>query len=671
VKKILITIFIIALLCPFGSRAETAADKYPRTANYFLMSGSALESESAIASLSAFDLLVLPAEAQLYNQTFFTEARKRNPDIIILAYVPTVSYNNLYWNDTLHKKLKSGIQSSWWLKDNNGNNVSIWSGTSALNLNSGWAEYLATYAATNVYGTKLWDGIFFDEVSDSISWVGSLDTDNDSAAETASAADQQWEDGYVNLFSQARAKLGSEAIIITNGSSKSEYRPYINGRMFESFPTPWENGGDWSAVMKNYLDMKDSVGHEPIFVLNGNTNNTGNQNDYQAVRFGLTSALLGGAYFGFDYGTESHAQTWSYDEYDAYLGEPKGEPEDLLDTDNTTMTESVWSRDSTNGKVVLNSTEQSQTVKLDGDYEKLHGTQDKTINSGSIISRVTLAAEDGAILLRPIEQIDNAAFENGAFARIYNANGDTKRTGFFAYNADYRGGQTIIRYNLDKDSGLETIVAGETEVIIYDDNGKQQAAFCPYTESYNLGINLAVGDLEGDGTTEIVTGTEYGAGPQLRIFNQNGVLIHPGFFAYDTAFRGGVHVALGDVNNDGQKEIITGAGKTGGPHIRIFNKDGVLINPGFFAYNPAFRGGVYIGSGDVDGDGTDEIITGSGPGGGPHVRVYNQNGVLENEFFTGATSDTTGIKITVSDVDGDGIDEIISLSEDVFTFSKF
>jgi len=658
VKKILITILLSSLLLPFFAQAKTAVDKYPRTANYFLLSGSYLQNQSTLETLSTFDLLVLPAEAQIYNQTFFSQVRNLNPDIIILAYVPTISYNNQYWNDTLHKKLRSGIQSSWWLKDTGGNAVSIWSGTSALNLNSGWAEYLANYAATDVYGTGLWDGIFFDEV-------------NDSAPVDGTATNLEWQNGYINILSKTRSKLGTQAVIITNGSSNSLFQPYVNGRMFESFPTPWESNGQWETVEKNYLDMEETVGYDPVFVINGNTDNTGNQTDYQLVRYGITSTLLGGGYFAFDYGTQSHAQTWTYDEYDAYLGQPKGEAEDLLNANNSQMTESVWARDFENGKVVVNATGQSQTVRLDGEYEKLHGSQDPDTNNGAIISHLTLASEDGVILLRPIEQIDNAVFQNGSFARVYDLDGATKRTGFFVYDSEYRGGQSIIRYNLDEDEALETVVANNTEVIIYDDDGKQQAAFCPYTEDYDLGINLSVGDIEGDGSVEIVTGTEYGAGPQLRIFNKDGVLIHPGFFAYDTAFRGGVHVALGDVNNDGNLEIIAGAGRSGGPHLRIFNKDGVLINPGFFAYNSAFRGGIYVATGDVDGDGETEIITGAGPGGGPHVRVFDQNGNLENEFFTGAISDTSGIKITVADIDNDGIDEIIGLSEDVFTMSNF
>ncbi len=633
---IVFTCFCFLSLCIFPARAATGT--FVRTANYYLLSGSSLENTATIATLAEFDLIVIPSEAQTYNVAFFSSIRALNPDIQILAYVPTVSWNNAFWSDPLHVQMKRGIKDSWWLRDANGNKTSIWPNTNALDLNSGWTEYLTTFVDEQIMSSGYWDGIFYDEV---------MDRDD-------------WKEGYANLFSATRSKLGSNAVIITNGSSSTAFTPYVNGRMFETFPSTGNTVSSWSASANDYLSLFSKLGHDPVIVVNVNTENTGAQADYQKMRLGLTTTLLGDGYFSFDHGTENHAQLWTYDEFAVTLGEPKGD---------ASSSASIWEREFEKGKVIVNPTTEMQTVRLQGEYEKIHGTQDTTTNDGSIVSRVTLNAQDGLVLLRPLEQIYKATYLNGAFARIFNADGATKRNGFFAYTSQGRGGTRVNAYDTDGDETYETVVADDTYVTIYDDDGSMHARFAPYGNAYQLGINIAIGDLENDGAIEIVTGTENGGGPQIRIFNKDGNLIHPGFFAYDTAFRGGVNVAIGDLNGDGTNEIIAGAGVGGGPHVRVFNKDGKVINPGFFAYDPAFRGGVNVAAGDVDGDGTDDIITGPGAGGGPHVRIFDRNGQMRSQFFAFEASGANGVEVTAADIDGDDRAEVIGLSSDMFTLS--
>ena len=585
---------VLAPFLPF--QARSASSDYVRTANYFLLSGTTLDDKATRATLQKFDLLVLPITAQEWNKDFFAEARQVNPDIIILAYMPTVSWNSV-WTSTLYKQFKSGIKSSWWLKDKNGKQVSIWPNTQALDLTGGWSDYLADWTVDEVLGTGYWDGVFYDEVSAEINWMPNL-----------KVTDAAWTDGLANLFTRTRTKAPKNTIIVMNGSSSDELMPLTNGRMYESFPTPWEADGEWSTIEGHYLDQQDDVSGEPTFILNGNSDNSGDKTDYQSVRYGLTSTLLGNGYFGYDFGTESHGQTWYYDEYDTYLGEPVEDPRDLLNPTNTIIKPSVWERDFEQGKAVVNSTDTSQKVRLDGEYEKLHGTQDPNVNDGRIVSSVTIPAEDGIILLRPLEDVVGATFVNGAFVRIFDADGDSKRNGFFAYNNKAKGGNQVVEYNLNGKGEKELVTAGESRVDIYDDNGSLHASFFPYTSAYKQGINISVGDLEGDGTIEIVTGTEDGGGAQVRVFNKDGVLINPGFFAYDKNFRGGVNVAVGDLNDDGLDEIITGPGTGGGPQVKVYNKEGALLNAGFFAYDAADRDGVEVSAADLDGDGKDEII---------------------------------------------------------------
>ena len=43
----------------------------------------------------------------------------------------------------------------------------------------------------------------------------------------------------------------------------------------------------------------------------------------------------------------------------------------------------------------------------------------------------------------------------------------------------------------------------------------------------------------------------------------------------------------------------------------------------YFAYAADFAGGVWVAAGDVTGDGVAEVVTGTGIGGGPHVKLFD------------------------------------------------
>jgi hypothetical protein len=124
----------------------------------------------------------------------------------------------------------------------------------------------------------------------------------------------------------------------------------------------------------------------------------------------------------------------------------------------------------------------------------------------------------------------------------------------------------------------------------------------------------------------VVTGAGPGGGPHVRTFTRAGAPALS-FFPYGIAFAGGVHVALGDVGGDGVPDVVTGPGPGGGPHVRVFDGLTGAQLPGpigsFFAYPAAFAGGVFVAAGDLTGDGRADVVTGAGPGGGPHVRAFD------------------------------------------------
>jgi len=191
----------------------------------------------------------------------------------------------------------------------------------------------------------------------------------------------------------------------------------------------------------------------------------------------------------------------------------------------------------------------------------------------------------------------------------------------------------------------------------------------------HYGVNVTCGKVTGDGFDKIITGPGPGPiyAPHVRGFEADGTWLRGlGFIAYGTR-KWGANAACGDINGDGFDEIITGAGPGSvfGPHVRAFYYDTNLhwVLPvrdvSFLAYG-FHCWGVNVTSGDIDGDGFDEIITGPGPGAvfGPHVRGWNVDDSLatalpEASFFAYGTK-KFGAVVTFGELDIDGFDEIIT-----------
>ncbi|MBN1584812.1 VCBS repeat-containing protein [Candidatus Uhrbacteria bacterium] len=653
---------------PAEAALKTPADRFVRTANYYLKAGTDIRPEH-YPQLAEYDLIILPAEAQVYNREMFGEVRKINPNVIFLAYVPSKSWN-YSWVDSLHRQLEAGIRDDWWLLDPQGNRISVWPGTAVLSGASGWNQYLPQFVRDRIWSTGLWDGIFYDEFSATISWAngGNIDLHRDGRADDRHLMDTAWSRGMVNILKSTREYLGAEAVIVINGDSSAELQPYVNGRMFESFPTPWEGSGTWRDSMANYFRLERMVGYPNAMIINGNTGNSGQNADWRRVRFTLCSTLLGDGFFSFDFGESDHGQMWRYDEMGADLGRPIG-PAVNLTGNNDTAYPGVWRRDFENGISLVNSTGVSRNVDLGVEMERIRGTQDPQTNDGRIVSSVTVHPQDGLILLKPIDRLIGTGFPNGSYARIFDRLGNRVRNGFFSYVRPQAGGAQILIDDLDGDGREDTVVGNGGEIRIVMGNGGE-TRFRPYGDAYRSGISLAAADMDRDGKMEVVTGTGPGNAPLVRVFRLDGSPVGNGFHAYSQDFRGGINVTAGDLYGNGWPVIIAGAGPGGGPHVRVFNLYGKPLY-GFMAYDPAFRGGVNVAIGDFDGDGTREIATGSGPGGGPHVRVFSRYGRLLNPGFMAADPNSrNGVVVAASDTNRDGTDEIIALSTDVFSISS-
>jgi hypothetical protein len=671
-NTIIMSLVIFWFLLPGKSFAMNTKETYPKLANYFLQWTIA---DHEVPELAKWDILILDMEVQENSRNNLRRIRQLNPDIIILAYITSQEADaNIYnsqWslNATLRKRLIDNISDNWWLRDSGGNRVSFWPGTYMLNLSDGsglnsrgqkWNDYLPEFVRSQILSTGLWDGVFYDNIWGDIGWVrGDFDIDNDGRIKNVGEINRKWSDGVKKMLRRTREIIGSEYLILGNGKVYDGYQGLLNGVMFEGFPPPWESHGNWGGILSTYSRIKNNHNNPNVTVINS----YGNRHHYSDVRFGLGSTMMEGhGYFSYSFDISSHGQVWWYDEYDVNLGRAISAPYNLLDRSSPLYRDGLWRRDFENGTVIVNSTNREQLhVFSQEEFEKISGTQDPRVNDGTIINYIRIAPKDAVVLLKrssTISTIKNNSFNNSDFIRVFNQDGRQVRSGFFAYMDNYPSGSQILISDINGDGREEVLVNYRGVISIYR-NGLKINEFQPYDGRFAGEISFAVADLDGDGVKEIITGAGQGGGPHVRVFDINGRPLIGGFFAYNEGFRGGVRVAVMDLNGNGLKEIITAAGPGGGPHIRVFDKDGRPLIGGFFAYDNNFRGGVSLAVGDVNGNGEREIITSPGPGREPEVKIFTKDGNFMKSFLAYERDFTNGIRVMADDIDGNRIDEIL------------
>ena len=122
-------------------------------------------------------------------------------------------------------------------------------------------------------------------------------------------------------------------------------------------------------------------------------------------------------------------------------------------------------------------------------------------------------------------------------------------------------------------------------------------------------LRIAMGDMNHDGKMETIVAAGPGGGPAIMVMDSEKGTVLQTFFAFDPAFKGGIFVAIADFNSDGIMDIVVGAGSGGGPHVNIF--DGLTLNVlrSFFAYQENFSGGVSVAAIDINGDGFADLVT--------------------------------------------------------------
>lgn len=657
-KKLFWCVIGLLVLMPIFN--VVAKDDYPKLANYYLAWD--ITDEQAM-ELAKWDLVILHTQAVDRNPDLLEILKKNNPKIKILAYFvaqeiakqsldidPFGAWGNVY---------RQIDRQNWWLKDLNGNQLSYWSQSLLINVAKLDQDYnLSTWLPQYIKNNYLdkdnnWDGIFYDNCWGAIDWLNfNLDLDNDGLADSPEVQNKLWRQGLRALLKNTKELIGPNKTVVCN--TGTEYRDFYQGRMFETFPLASEGG--WAKNLNDYITTG------PYSIINSNANNLGGWNNYQLMRFGLTSSLLGPGYFAYDFGDQDHGQLWWYDEYNAFLGKPleparEAETNQLINVFKT----GLYTRNFTNGIVIVNSTADIKTIELLGNYEKLKGVQDPKVNDGSIVDNLKLNPSDGIILLKPLSNLTGVTYKNGNFISIFNRDGETVRNGFFAYHKNFSGGAELLFKDVNGDGLPEIFKIDKNTVYYYNETNVLEAKFYPYGENFKSGFSLMVDDINNDGRMEILTVPKKNAGAHVKMFSLTGRWLTPGFFAFDKKYSSGAVFTAADLNNDGTREIIVGPGAGYNFPIKIFNSEGQEIMQSFYPFGNKYKDGISLGAGRVNATLEAEIIV-SRLKGNNEVDIFSAQGKFLNKWPAHVKL-RAGVEFRVIDVDGNGQDEIITLTD--------
>lgn len=176
----------------------------------------------------------------------------------------------------------------------------------------------------------------------------------------------------------------------------------------------------------------------------------------------------------------------------------------------------------------------------------------------------------------------------------------------------YKGGINIACADVNNDGKAEVIIAPSSgtgpQVTIHRADGRRIGNFRAYAANFRGGVTVSAADLNGDGRAEIITAPEQGANP-VRFFTFHGKSARKDLWPFGRSFGGGLNVRLGDLDGQGVLELIVVPRSHAQSRVKIFSMVTQRVLHAFLAYPANYSGGVQLGVGDVDGDGADDVIT--------------------------------------------------------------
>jgi len=220
---------------------------------------------------------------------------------------------------------------------------------------------------------------------------------------------------------------------------------------------------------------------------------------------------------------------------------------------------------------------------------------------------------------------------SAAFIKIFSGINGVRLSTLLAYPRSFTGGAYVAVGDVTGDGRPDIITGrgagGSPLVHVFDVTRSNSPirSFLAYPASFTGGVTVAAGDVTGDGRADIVTGRASNGIPQVKVFDLSvGITTIRSFLAYNSGMHAGVNVAAGDITGDGFADIITGPAAGPNANVRAFDGANQAIIRSFQALGRlAGSGGVRVAAFDQNHDDIADIIAAAGPGNPSRVRILH------------------------------------------------
>ena len=232
--------------------------------------------------------------------------------------------------------------------------------------------------------------------------------------------------------------------------------------------------------------------------------------------------------------------------------------------------------------------------------------------------------------------------------------------------------------------GSEIGVSSTPLVRLVDvDTGAVKAQVQAFENAFKGGVRVAMGDVDGDAVPEVLAASGPGRVGEIRVFRQQvsgntTTLIE--LVAYRTipfglSYTGGVEIAAGDLDGNGREDIVAAMSRGAGTvkaFLSVAAADPVqnVAFKSFTPFGPTFTGGASVAVADlgtfsggrlVNGETPDnrvEIIVGSGAGMAGTVVAYDVSAAPRVIARIASATGQGGVALSTGRVNADAIDDI-------------